>query len=49
MLEDKYNKCLFLHEILEDKFDKLFTLYHSFSGAELYKVDVAYITQVLTA
>jgi len=49
MLEDKYNKCLSFHEILEDKFDKLFTLCWSFSEVELHKTDEAYLKEILTA
>jgi len=40
---------IFFHDALKDKFDKLFTLYYSFSGAELYKIDEAYIEEILGA
>jgi hypothetical protein len=48
--EPKAQKVIaFFHEKLEDKFDTLFTLYYSFSGAELYRVDEAYVEEILGA
>jgi len=48
--EPKAQKVItFFHEKLEDKFDKLFTLHYSFSGAELYKIDETYVEEVLGA
>jgi len=48
--EPKAQKVIaFFHDVLESKFDKLFTRYYSFSGAELYKIDEAYVEGILVA
>jgi len=48
--EPKAQKVIaFFHETLQVKFDKLFTRYYSFSGAELYRIDEAYIEEILGA
>jgi len=48
--EPKAQKVIkFFHTMLGDRFDMLFTRYFSFSGAELYRIDGAYIEEILSS
>ena len=48
--EPKAQKVIaFFHHALDGEFDKLFRLHYSFSGAELYKIDEAYVEEILGA
>ncbi len=48
--EPKAQKVIaFFHTMLGDRFDMLFTPYFSFSGAELYRIDGAYIEEILSS